>query len=308
MAHGTRISGTNKAVTAGFTRISGVNKKIAKGLTLVDGVQKDIRFEVAPEGATLNECSWRNISEISSSGMASNFWDVGDTKTITINGKAGVTTFSNLSVKAFIIGFDHNSAVEGANLTHFQIGKIGSKDVCLCDEKYNTLTSTAGEFSINISSSAKGGWKSSNMRKKVLGSDSVPTSPTANTLLSCLPSDLRAVMQPIIKYSDNTVGGSDAASDVTATTDYLPLLAEFEVFGTRTYANSAEQNKQKQYQYYKSGKSPVKYKHNSTGTAATQALRSYARGTGICCYILAGGTVSTRSPRYSHGIAPCFAA
>lgn len=44
MAHGTRISGTNKAVTAGFTRINGVNKKIKKGLTLVGGVQKDISF------------------------------------------------------------------------------------------------------------------------------------------------------------------------------------------------------------------------------------------------------------------------
>lgn len=44
MAHGTRISGVNKDVTAGFTRINGVNKKVKKGLTLVNGVQKDINF------------------------------------------------------------------------------------------------------------------------------------------------------------------------------------------------------------------------------------------------------------------------
>ena len=44
MAHGTRISGANKAVTAGLTRISGVNRKITKGLTLMDGVQRDIEF------------------------------------------------------------------------------------------------------------------------------------------------------------------------------------------------------------------------------------------------------------------------
>lgn len=44
MAHGTRINGVNKAVTAGFTRINGVNKKVKKGLTLVGGVQKDINF------------------------------------------------------------------------------------------------------------------------------------------------------------------------------------------------------------------------------------------------------------------------
>jgi len=48
MAHGTRISGTQKAVGGGFTRIDGVNKKISKGLALVDGVQREIKFSGGP--------------------------------------------------------------------------------------------------------------------------------------------------------------------------------------------------------------------------------------------------------------------
>lgn len=68
--------------------------------------------------------------------------------------------------------------------------------------------------------------------------------------MAALPSDLRAVMQPMTIYTDNTGGGSDNASYVTKTTDYLPLLAEYEIFGTRTYANSAEKNYQAQYAYY----------------------------------------------------------
>ena len=55
---------------------------------------------------------------------------------------------------------------------------------------------------------------------------------------------------------------------MTSTTDYLPLLAEFEIHGARTYANSAEQNYQQQYAYYQAGNSKVHYKHNATGTAA----------------------------------------
>lgn len=51
------------------------------------------------------------------------------------------------------------------------------------------------------------------------------------------------------KYSDNSGGGSDNASYVTATTQKIFLLAEFEVHGTRYYANSAERNYQKQYDY-----------------------------------------------------------
>ena len=53
MAHGTRISGVNKAVTAGFTRINGVNKKVTKGLTLVGGVQKVINF--GKQGTSIGE-------------------------------------------------------------------------------------------------------------------------------------------------------------------------------------------------------------------------------------------------------------
>ena len=49
-------------------------------------------------------------------------------------------------------------------------------------------------------------------------------------------------MQPVTKYTDNTAnGGGNVQTYVTATTDYLFLLAEFEVFGTRSYANSYEQ-------------------------------------------------------------------
>ena len=44
MGHGTKISGVNKTVKAGFTLISGVQRKITKGLTRVGGVQREIAF------------------------------------------------------------------------------------------------------------------------------------------------------------------------------------------------------------------------------------------------------------------------
>ena len=92
--------------------------------------------------------------------------------------------------------------------------------------------------------------------------------------MAALPADLRAVMKSTTKYTDNTGGGSDNASYVTATTDYLFLLAEFEVFGQRYGANSAEQNYQKQYDYYKAGNSRVAYNHTAVTTAVWWWLRS----------------------------------
>ena len=237
------------------------------------------------------------------------YWDVGDTKSITINGQVGNTNFSNLSINVYIIGFNHNSAREGSNRIHFKIGKIGGTQVGLCDSQYGSNTSTSGAFTMNTSNTNSGGWNNSHMRKTVLGSDASPTSPRANTLLAALPADLRAVMKPITKYSDNTGGGNNTASYVTSTTDYLPLLAEFEIHGARTYANSAEQNYQQQYAYYQAGNSKVHYKHNATGTAANAWCRSVnAANTYIFCLVGTGGNPGDGNASSSWAVAPGFAA
>ena len=128
---------------------------------------------------------------------------------------------------------------------------------------------------MNTSQTNSGGWNASHMRKTVLGNSNTPTSPLANSLMAALPADLRAVMQPVTKYTDNTAnGGGNVQTYVTATTDYLFLLAEFEVFGTRSYANSYEQNYQAQYDYYKAGNSRVAYNHSAVSTAVWWWLRS----------------------------------
>ena len=255
----------------------------------------------------LNNNSWETISKVSQMGLAAQYWAVGDTKTITINGKAGATTFSNLSIDAYIIGFNHNSAKEGANRIHFKLGKISGVQVGLVDSSYNRQVSTSGKFTMNTSNTNSGGWNGSHMRKTVLGSDSTPTSPKSNTLLAALPSDLRAVMKSVTKYSDNTGGGNDTASYVKATTDYLFLLAEFEVFGKRVYANSVEKNYQAQYDYYKAGNSKIHYKHNATGTSAFVFCRSVRSDTpSTFCLVATDGSTNYSNANISSGVAPGF--
>ena len=114
-------------------------------------------------------------------------------------------------------------------------------------------------------------------------------------------------MKSTTKYTDNTGGGSDNASYVTATTDYLFLLAEFEVFGARSGANSAEQNYQKQYDYYKAGNSRVAYNHTAVSTAVWWWLRSshYGHGTNFR-YVVTDGGLSSGNASYSAGVRPGF--
>ena len=88
-------------------------------------------------------------------------------------------------------------------------------------------------------------------------------------------------MKPVTKYTDNTgAGESDNASYVTATTDYLFLLAEFEYHGARAYANSAEKNYQKQYDYYKAGNSKVHNRFENPESAVSAWTRSAHAGYG----------------------------
>ena len=257
---------------------------------------------------TLASNSWATIRAVSDAGKGSNYWSVGDAKGITINGKVGATTFSNLAISVFILGFNHNASREGSNRIHFQIGKINGTLVGLVDGNYSNYTSTTGAFTMNTSNTNSGGWNNSHMRKTVLGSNSASaTSPTANTLLAALPADLRAVMKPATKYSDNTGGGSDTASYVTSTTDLLPLLSEFEYHGARSYANSAEKNYQAQYDYYRAGNSKVHYRHNATGTAARVWCRSvYSSDSDGFCRVNTDGSAHNYDANHSWALAPCF--
>lgn len=304
--------GSSKAVT-GYTYSP--TSQLSKGTTTITvsysegGVTKTTTqsITVTAISFTLNSNSWATIKAVSDAGKGDNYWDVGDTKTITINGTVQGFTFSNLSIAVFILGFNHNSSWDGNNRIHFQIGKISNKLVGLCDSNYGSYVSSG--FCMNTSRTNSGGWSNSHMRKTVLGNSGTPSSPPANSLLAALPADLRAVMKSVYKYTDNTGGGSDTASYVTATTDYLFLLAEFEYHGKRTYANSAEQNYQKQYDYYKAGNSKVHYRHDNTGSAVTAWTRSaYSGDSSYFCRVNTDGAPGHAGAGISWALAPGFAA
>ena len=272
---------------------------------------KDYTLTLDYVNPVLDKNEWKVIKKVADADKGANYWAVGDTKRITLNGKVGATTISNLKVDAFIIGFNHNSGKEGSNRIHFLLGKIGGKFVGLVDSYYDPsgYATTSGAFTMNTSDTNSGGWAKTQMRSTVLGAASDPTNPTANTLLAALPADLRAVMKSVTKYTDNTGGGSNSASAVTATTDYLWLLAEFEVFGSRTYANSSEPSSQAQYEYFKAGNSKIAYKHSAAETAAAWRLRSpnYTT-TSYFCAVDSGGGANNYNANRSLALVPGFAA
>ena len=301
------VSGTTITVTAKATGSATITVSVGADTNYTAPSSKTFTVAVTLVSKTLSSNSWAVIKAVSDAGQGANYWSVGDTKRITLNGKVGAYTFSNFNVDVFILGFNHNSSKEGSNRIHFQIGKVSGKAVALCDSQYNGSGSSA-MFHMNSSDSNSGGWNGSYMRKTLLGNSNTPASTLENSLMAALPSDLLAVMKTVTKYTDNTGGGSNSSGNVTATADYLFLLAEFEVFGTRYWANQYEQNSQKQYDYYKAGNSRVAYNHSAVSTAVWWWLRSaYCYSSSSFCDVTTVGRSTTNTAYYSAGLRPGFA-
>ena len=309
--------------------------KVAAGTNHTAPADKTVAVtaQFMPTKKALNDQTWAEIRQVSDAGQGSSYWSVGDRKAVLVNGTVG-TLAVNQTLYVYILGFNHNSAKEGNGIQFgtFKTALSGGTDVCLVDGSYNSYKTDGSKiFNMNHWGNYNyGGWKACDLRYDILGSTNkapvnygkaratsdtgydaptnTATSPVANTLMAALPADLRAVMKPITKYTDNKGNSSDVAANVTSSLDYLPLLAEQEIFGgNRTYSNQYEKNSQVQYAYYSAGNSKVKYRHSATGSTAYWWERSPACYTSSnFCIVNANGGANYNSAGYSGGLAPAF--
>ena len=315
--------------------------KVAAGTNYTAPADKTVAVKaqfMPVQGKALNDYSWSEIRQVSDAGLGDDYWNVGDRKAVNINGTVG-TLAVNTTLYVYILGFNHNSAKEGTGIQFgtFKSALTGGTDLCLIDSYYNQYQSYNGTkyFQMNHWGTSSnyntnyGGWKACDMRYDILGSTNkapsgygaqkttsvvgydapadTATNPVANTLMAALPADLRAVMKPITKYTDAVGNSSNVAANVKTSVDYLPLLAEFEIFGSRSYANQYEQNSQLQYDYYKAGNSKVKYRHSATGSTAYWWERSpFYTNSNYFCIVSTNGAANYTYASRSYGLAPAF--
>lgn len=286
------VSGTSVKITGLKAGTAKITVKVAAGTNHTAPSDKTINVTISLPDTSLANNTPDIIAAAAKSGQAANYWSVGDKVGIAVNGSFGGLSYNN-TVYAFILGFNHNSSVEGGNSIHFQFGKTAAGvDIAFV----NSYGSTSTGFCMNTSNTNSGGWNNSYMRKTI-----------CPALLAALPTAWQNIIAACTKYSDNTGGGSNTASYVTATSDKIWLLSEMEVQGTRSYANSAEANYQKQYDYYRNGNSKVKYQHTATTSACHWWLRSVgASDTYAFCSVYTDGSASNDYAYRSRGFAPGF--
>lgn len=213
-------------------------------------------------GDTLNDTTWDNIAIVSKLGKAQDYWKVGDTKTVAVNG---------VNYQFQIIGFDHDDLTTKDG-TRTKAGITFQMVDCL-----NTT------YSMNGSNTNSGGWNGSTMRTSTMA-----------TLLNQLPAALKNVLKSVNKLS-GTGGGSTSGTQTTH--DKLFLLSEVEIFGTTTYSVPGEGT---QYAYYKAGNSKVKKVNGSA--IYWWERSPYSGDTSYFCRVNNSGTANSYYAGSSYGV------
>lgn len=337
--HSTHTSTTVDLTSYGFAEGVDVVTVKAKGTNFADSEASNA-ITYTSEGInapSLDDCTWELISDVSARGEGENYFSVGDCKAVDLKGTVGTVELDH-TYYVYIIGFDHNADVtgdRGITFGTFKTAPDNGIDIALVSSTDNYASYTDGTKAFNMNHWGAfnyGGWAGCDLRYDLLGSTDVApsdygnakslsvvgydatktcaTKPVENTLMAALPADLRAVMKPMTIYADNVGNKSTAEANVTATIDYLPLLAHYEIHGSiGSYPNQYEQNKQAQYAYFAAGNSKTKKKHSDPASAngAFWLTRSAGKsGKDYFCVLYSNGNAGTVSANYACGLVPIF--
>lgn len=304
------ISDVSKAVITFSLSISNVHDGAVYGFRVfprnhedmyqtINDAKNNVKIIKAAKISSINSSTWEQISKIAKTGQAANYWSIGDTKEVEINGAVKNVNFSG-KYYCFILGFNHNETIEGKGI-HFQFGKTalkGGKDIAYCSPEYGGTWKPNGKFVMNSYNSNDNGWSQCSMRTAV-----------CKQFYDALPMDLKNVIINCKKYTDNKGGGSTSPQNVTMTMDKIFLLSEFEILGTQNSAHPSERNYQKQYTYYQMGNSRTKYNHTNSNSAVKWWTRCPVFG-GVNGYVYVnegGSTFKCENAVSEFGFAPAFA-
>ena len=333
------LSGTTVTVKGKAKGSVTITVKVAAGTNHTAPADKTVSVTVNLPSKVLSENSLDIISAVSKAGIGDTLWDVGDTYPMKLNGTIGTKSFSNLTLYVYIVHFNmptnKNTAENNIIWQGFKSAATNGKDVALRDW---SDASVAGDyktdgtklFNMNHWDDMNyGGWKGCDLRYDILGATSTKpsdygkqhttscvgydataatlTSPPANTVFAAMPAEWRGIMRLWTRYIDAVGNSSNADANIKATVDAITLLAEYEVFGTRSNANLYEQNHQVQVDYYKNGNSPIRYAHDSTGQAVRVWEASpYYNAASHFCYVDNNGNANVHNAGISYALAPAF--
>ena len=218
--------------------------------------------------------SWATIQAVSVAGKTAQTYgsQVGATRQITLTDNTTMTIrLSNADDTMYTLS--DNSRTSG-----------------LCMEFVDCFPTTA---QMNTSNTNAGGWNACAMRTVTMAQ-----------LYDLLPSDLKDVLATVNIKAAN--GGSGTIS-VVDSADKLFLLAEKEVFGTRTYSVTAEADALTQWKWYQDHNTNADRVKKRNGSASYWWLRSPRSGYSYYfCIVFSSGSAGRSDAFTGYGVSPGF--
>lgn len=277
-----RINGTD--FTSGDTiTITSDTEDISIIAICFDGVN-------VPINPTFSENSWLMIKEAFTSGIAKQFWNVGDTKEVTL------TDGYTYHIRIADMTDGRYTKADGSGLTR---GVFEFVELLPTSYAINPSQVTDGGSTYYTA----GGWVMSYMKNTVMDV----------TVWNMLPDDLKQAISEITLNEYSYTSPSPRSSD-----NKLFLPAETEVFASRHYSAEGIQSgcvKYTQWEYYDaittSDSSTCverqKKRINSTSTSYWWLRSPYSGNAYIFCIVSSSGSYSYNSASNINGVSPCFA-
>ena len=266
----TEVSNADTSIVVDADKL--YNYALVAPISTDGAIQKDLsqmcHYSVAidmplKEDVDFATMSWEEINKIAVTDYAHEFFNIGDTKKVSID---------NSEYTVAIHDFYHDE------LTDDESRKAGLTLGLV--EVYSYLSYSMRD-GMNSNS---GGWKNTTFR---------PT--LQSTIYNKLPEELRSVIKNVNK---KTSGGSKSTSIVT-TSDNLFLFSEVEIMGTITHSVAGEGE---HYPYYKDAESRKKKIRGSSSNYQDWWLRSPNKGDTNCFMYAqssgAGVTIQSASSAY----------
>lgn len=249
------VDGKARKVKGGYIGIDGVARKIKKGYIGVDGVARLCWSSVDPVFANN---TWEEIALACQTGNVPTSWEVGDQKTMTIDG-------TDYAID--IIGKNHDDYADGSGKAPLTFQVHEALIVANHDNMHTGTTNTNG-------------WETCEMRNIHV--------PYIKTLF---PTNVQYALRKVKKSTS-----SGNATTPTETIDDLFLLSEYEVFAYNKIAREDGGAQYEYYAEGGSGaeENTKAVKKDSSGNAVAWNLRSPTKGyPNQFCRVNSNGTRST---------------
>ena len=217
---------------------------------------------------------WETIRQVVRAGTASQFWSVGDTKSITLtNGATIVYRIADMKTGRYALS-----------------DNTGSSNMVL--EPVTQIPNTTA--AMNSSGSNSGGFAQSQMRSTTLAN-----------IYALFPTDVQNAMSEVVILS-GTGGGT--TSGTSSSNNKLFLPAETEMFSSATYSIGSSESPSGQFDYYAAHNTAADRIKQRDGSNKSYWLRSpYSGYSSYFCYVTNTGNADLNDAYNASGVAPCFA-